>query len=92
MRRLMQAGLQLRENNRLVAIERDAVLVADSWSGAEERLAADTVVTAWYGVADDGLAGALIDAGHDVRVVGDALAPRRAIDAIWDGFRVGVEL
>ena len=26
-----------------------------------------------------------------VRLVGDALAPRRAIDAIWDGFRVGVE-
>ena len=28
--------------------------------------------------------------GIDVHAVGDCLAPRRAIDAIWDGFRIGL--
>ena len=93
MRRLMAAGLQLRESHQLVAITEHNIVIAGSWTGAEEILSGiDCVVLAWYGVADDLLARQLESSGRDVRVVGDALAPRRAIDAIWDGFRVGVAL
>jgi 2,4-dienoyl-CoA reductase (NADPH2) len=49
------------------------------------------VVLSWYGVAEDALVQALRDIdGLDVHSVGDCLAPRRAIDAIWDGFRIGI--
>jgi 2,4-dienoyl-CoA reductase (NADPH2) len=42
-------------------------------------------------VADDALVQGLRDIdGLEVHAVGDCLAPRRAIDAIWDGFRIGV--
>jgi 2,4-dienoyl-CoA reductase-like NADH-dependent reductase (Old Yellow Enzyme family)/thioredoxin reductase len=93
MRRLMKAGLVLFENRRLVSIGPDSVTVRSVWTDDEETIEDVTdVVTAWYGVAVDGLVEPLRTAGHEVLVVGDALAPRRAIDAIWDGFRVAVDL
>jgi 2,4-dienoyl-CoA reductase-like NADH-dependent reductase (Old Yellow Enzyme family)/thioredoxin reductase len=89
-RRLRRAGVAFSESTTLCSIEPGSVTVRDSWTGEEELLAADAVVVAWFGVARDGLAHALEDDdGHDVHLVGDCLAPRRAIDAIWDGFRVG---
>jgi hypothetical protein len=90
MRRLRRAGVEFSESATLTAIEPGRVSVRDSWTGETEWLDADGVVLAWFGVASDGLAGELEEL--DVHLVGDALAPRRAIDAIWDGFRVGREL
>ena len=64
---------------------------AFTFAGATAMLEADSVVLSWYGVAEDTLVHALRDIdGLEVHAVGDCLAPRRAIDAIWDGFRVGV--
>jgi hypothetical protein len=54
--------------------------------------AVDAVVASWFGSANDELRGPLQANGFEVRLVGDCLAPRRAIDAVWDGFRVGREL
>ena len=55
----------------------------------------DSVVGAAYGIADDTLFGelsTLVSSGIappiEVHAVGDCLAPRQAIDAIWDAFRV----
>ncbi len=93
MRRLMAGGLRLLEHRNLVAVGPGDVTVAEVWSGALETLeGVDHVVTAWYGVASDELAEPVRSAGLEVHVVGDALAPRRAIDAMWDGFRVAVAL
>lgn len=93
MRRLMTGGLHLLEHHRLTEIGGDTVTASDVWSGRDFVLGDVThVVTAWYGVARDELAAPLRAAGYAVHVVGDALAPRRAIDAIWDGFRVAVQL
>jgi hypothetical protein len=50
------------------------------------------VVTAWYGEADDLLFRELSATGVECHAIGDCLAPRRAIDAIWDGFRVAWEV
>lgn len=59
----------------------------------EQELPADAVVAAWYGIARDALFHELEeDDAVEVRAVGDCLAPRRAIDAIWDGFRIGCEI
>ncbi|WP_344422792.1 FAD-dependent oxidoreductase [Pseudonocardia ailaonensis] len=91
LRRLGAAGVEILEYRSVVAIGTDHVRVRHGWSGAEECVPADAVVCSWYGVARDELVEPLRDKGMAVRVVGDALAPRRAIDAVWDGFRVGVE-
>lgn len=90
LRRLRRAGVEFLEYRVPVAIHEGAIDVRDVLADADERLEdVDAVVLAWYGVADDALFHALDGDGREVHVVGDALAPRRAIDAIWDGFRIG---
>jgi len=90
LRRLGAAGVGFRENCTATAITGEGVVLRHAWSGAEETVPADAVVCAGFGVADDGLRVELAERGVAVETIGDALAPRRAIDAIWDGFRVGV--
>lgn len=92
LRRLGAAGVRFREHHQVVAITAEHVVSRHAWSGEEVRDPADAVVCAWYGVARDELVEQLTARGLEVRAVGDALAPRRAIDAIWDGFRIGVEI
>ncbi|WP_132975796.1 oxidoreductase [Pseudonocardia dioxanivorans] len=91
LRRLGAAKVRIRESHTVLAIEDGQVRSRDNWTGDQVVDEADAVVAAWYGVACDELVGQLAAQGIQVRAVGDALAPRRAIDAIWDGFRVGVE-
>jgi hypothetical protein len=91
MRRLHAAKVQGIEYHSVTAIEPGRVQVRENLGGDLRWIDADSVVLSWYGVADDALARALrAREGLDVHVIGDCLAPRRAIDAIWDGFRVGV--
>lgn len=94
MRRLRAAEVEFVEYHSLVAIEPGRVRIREGFTGDERWLdGVDAVVTAWYGVADNTLLSQLraID-GLAVHGVGDCLAPRRAIDAMWDGFRVGFDL
>jgi 2,4-dienoyl-CoA reductase-like NADH-dependent reductase (Old Yellow Enzyme family) len=92
-RRVGKAASLVLTRHSVVAIEPDRVTIRDNWSGREEILdGVESVVLSWYGVADDSLARDLEGSAPDVHLVGDALAPRRAIDAIWDGFRIGMAL
>ena len=72
------------------AIEPGVVRLRDNHTAGEYDVEADAVVFSWFGVANDGLFHEL-DAfpGLEVRAIGDCLAPRRAIEAIWDGFQFG---
>lgn len=89
-RRLVRAGVTFLEHTVVTEIAAGRVAVRHSWTGAETWIDVDSVVTAWYGVADDGLFHELHRRrGDSVIAVGDCLAPRRAIDAIRDGYRVG---
>jgi len=93
LRRLRAAGVEWIEYHRLASVADASVEIVESLTATTRTLAADSVVLAWYGVADDGLVRRLRDAGLDqVHAVGDALAPRRAIDAVWDGFRVATAI
>lgn len=92
LRRLRGAGVEFTEYHSVTAIEPDRVRLREGFTGHERWLPeVDAVVTAWYGVADDHLLTSL-RSNDDMVVhgVGDCIAPRRAIDAIWDGFRVAV--
>ena len=94
LRRLRSAGVDWIEGHTVTAIESDRVEVREGLTGETRWLdGIDAVVTAWYGEARTGLLDELRDLPDlEVHGVGDCLAPRRAIDAIWDGFRVGLSL
>jgi 2,4-dienoyl-CoA reductase-like NADH-dependent reductase (Old Yellow Enzyme family)/thioredoxin reductase len=91
LRRLRAANVQSIEFHSAVAIEPGRLQLRENLSGETRWIDGDAVVLSWYGVAEDALVRALRDIdGIDVHAVGDCLAPRRAIDAIWDGFRIGI--
>jgi hypothetical protein len=89
LRRLRTRGVTFLEYRSLVAVGDNHVVVREAFTGEEERLeSVDAVVMSWFGIASDGLFHELDAAGLEAHLVGDCLAPRRAIDAIWDAFRV----
>jgi NADPH-dependent 2,4-dienoyl-CoA reductase/sulfur reductase-like enzyme len=93
LRRLRATGVRFVEHHTAVAVEPGRVQIREGLTGHTSWIDADAVVMSWYGVADDELArGLRADQGLEVHVAGDCLAPRRAIDAIWDGFRIGLAL
>jgi pyruvate/2-oxoglutarate dehydrogenase complex dihydrolipoamide dehydrogenase (E3) component len=93
LRRLRAAGVRFVEYHAAVAVEPGRVQIREGLTGHTSWIDADAVVMSWYGVADDELArGLRAKRGPEVHVAGDCLAPRRAIDAIWDGFRIGLAL
>jgi mycofactocin system FadH/OYE family oxidoreductase 2 len=72
------------------AVEKGGVVLEDLSTGALERLEGiDTIVAAAGGVADDGLARALRGRVPDLRMVGDCVAPRTALEAIFEGHAAG---
>lgn len=93
LRRLRRVGVTFLEYRVPAAFHERSVELRDVLADTVETLDdVDAVVLSWYGVARDELFGELEADGVEVHAVGDALAPRRAIDAIWDGFRIGRQL
>jgi 2,4-dienoyl-CoA reductase-like NADH-dependent reductase (Old Yellow Enzyme family)/thioredoxin reductase len=91
LRRLRAANVQSIEFHSVALIEPGRLQLRENLTGNTRWIDADAVVLSWYGVAEDALVQSLRDIdGLEVHAVGDCLAPRRAIDAIWDGFRIGV--
>ena len=91
LRRLRALGVDFVEHHTATAVREGSVRVREAFTGDERWLdGVDDVVAAWYGVARTSLYDGLRAAGDvEVHAVGDCLAPRRAIDAIWDGHRIG---
>ena len=83
--RAVRAGVVWRPNTAVVAIGDHEVTVADVMSYAIDSLPADHVVIRTHGVANDALYHALVGSVADVRRVGDAVVPRLADRAIYDG-------
>ena len=85
------AGVEFMPNSSVAEILERRLRLENHLSRRESWIEdVDAVVTAWHGVADDGLFHELARSNsYEVHAVGDCLAPRSAIAAIWDGFRVG---
>ena len=67
--------------------------VEDVSTGVIERLCGfDTVIEAAYNRAEDGLFRALEAAGLPARAIGDSLAPRTALEAVFEGHELGLAL
>ena len=78
----------------LVRVDKRAAVLRHAYSGREKDLGAiDAVVVSGWHRADDSLALALraVRPTLDLRVVGDALAPRSIKDAVHEGDRAGRE-
>ena len=56
------------------------------------RLPIETVIMAVGVRSNRDLAGALEHSGLEIYVVGDAFQPRKALEAIWEGFEVGLKV
>jgi len=69
-----------------------AELATNNPSLRAARLEADALVLATANVAETALAEDLVDSGLELHTIGDALAPRRAHTAIYEGRKVGLSL
>ena len=66
--------------------EGGVLTVEDTSTGELEQLPGfDQLVVAQYNAAEDVLYGQLISAGLKVQAVGDCLAPRTALEAVYEG-------
>lgn len=83
--RAVRAGVRWRPNTAVVSIGDHEVTVADVMSYAIDTLPADNVVIRTHGVANDALYHALRPEIPEVVRVGDAVVPRLADRAIYDG-------
>ena len=68
------------------------VVKAAGYGGEEQLLECDNVVLAAGVLKDNELGAELESADFDVRVVGDAKQPRKALDAVHEGFDLGWEI
>jgi len=87
--RAVRAGVCWRPNTAVVSIGQHEVTVADVMSYAIDTLPASHVVIRTHGVANDSLYYALRAKIPEVRRIGDAVVPRLADRAIYDGHLAG---
>jgi hypothetical protein len=82
-------GVRIVANTRLVRVQDGAAILKNKFSGREESLTAAAIH--WIGSlrARDELAKALSPRAN-LHVIGDAVAPRRLVDAIAEGRRAGI--
>ena len=88
--RLHKLGVRIRTHLRLFGADEDAVYFQDVLTGEPQIIDGyDTLVTALGHVSDDSLARFLVDAPFEVKLIGDALAPRTAEEAVYEGLQAG---
>ncbi|MET0768410.1 MAG: hypothetical protein ABW081_00780 [Solirubrobacteraceae bacterium] len=85
--RLRGAPLEVRPFTALDSLGEDTAMLRSTMSGAAERVPADTVVVVGERVARDW--STLVPRAGSVRVIGDALVPRKASHAIAEGRAAG---
>lgn len=95
-RRLYEKGVVIRTSVRPLPtprLEEGEVAFANVFSGEREVLRDVAFLTyATARVPDNALAGALRTHGLDVRAIGDCLAPRIALSATTEGYRVAMDI
>jgi len=84
---LKRYGVDLRTGTTVRAIEEDGVIVESG--GRIEKIKADTVVLAVGSRPNRDLLDRLQGARAEIHIIGDAREPRKAMEAIHEGFRVG---
>ncbi|WP_216180596.1 FAD-dependent oxidoreductase [Verticiella alkaliphila] len=91
-RRLREKGVRLAPLRRLQAWDGRVLTVEDVSCGELHRHEADALVLAQYHMANDSLRAPLQAAGLQVREAGDCLAPRTAMEAVYEGARLAYDI
>jgi 2,4-dienoyl-CoA reductase-like NADH-dependent reductase (Old Yellow Enzyme family) len=90
--RLTQAGVRLSPQRFVEAIDGDKVTTYSIWGGQEVGQEVDTVVLSMLRKSNDDLFRAAKEKLASVHRIGDALSPRKAGDAIYEGEKIGREI
>jgi 2,4-dienoyl-CoA reductase (NADPH2) len=88
--KLKKGGVTVYNETEILAIEDEGVRIKDP-EGKEHLLPADTVIQSNVTPAG-ALKETLESRCGEVRVIGDALKPRRASNAIWDAYKAAIEV
>lgn len=91
--RIAGRGAELLPGQLLLAVDGPSVRIRELWSGRERTIEdVDTVVLCMLRTPEDGLLASLRAAGISARAVGDAVAPRRTVEVIYEAEEVGRSL
>ena len=90
MKSLKLMGVELRPKTRLLEITDDSVIVESR--GGRESIRADTVVMAAGVQPANELAREVGSTGIQVITIGDAKEPRKCLEAVFEGAKIGREL
>jgi 2,4-dienoyl-CoA reductase-like NADH-dependent reductase (Old Yellow Enzyme family) len=90
--RLAQLGARTLTESAVVAWHGDAATVRNLLDGSEQRLTADALVLATSNVSETALAQELAAAGLAFGMAGDNVAPRLAVQAIYEGRVMGMHI
>ncbi len=89
---LAKAKVKLSPSTTVQSIDGKTATLVDVWSQEARSADFDTVVVNMLRTPNDGLYLELRERGVPVRRVGDAVAPRRVDEAIYEGFELGMEI
>ncbi|MEJ5378155.1 MAG: FAD-dependent oxidoreductase [bacterium] len=84
---LHRFGVKALTGARAKEIHEDGVVVVRGEK--EEKIPCDSVVLAMGSTAQEDLSQRLVGIVPEIHVIGDAKGPRKALDAIWEGYEVG---
>jgi len=88
--RLKKQGVAIHTRTQVTGLTKNEALVQQDDSAI--RFPIETVIMAVGVRPIRELAGVLEYSGLEMYVVGDALQPRKALEAIWEGFEVGLKI
>ena len=87
---LRRYGVRVSTDTKVVEIFENSVIV--SRGGKEERMPCDSVVLAVGSRPVRGLKEDLAGIVPEIHTIGDAKGPRKALDAVWEGYELGLTL
>ncbi len=88
--RLKKQGVAIHTSTKVASLTKNEVTAEQD--GAPVRFPIETVIMAVGVRPNRELAGTLEHSGVEMHVIGDAFQPRKALEAIREGFQVGVEI
>jgi 2,4-dienoyl-CoA reductase-like NADH-dependent reductase (Old Yellow Enzyme family) len=90
MPRLQEVGVEFIAQRRLTAVDGTSVVLSDRWTESQNVIdGVSTLVLSIYRRSNTALADELSDQGHRVKRIGDALAPRKLAELIYEGELTG---
>jgi hypothetical protein len=85
-------GVKRVHDNEVKAVRPGKVDLRDAFTEQLQEIEADTLVLSYWRKADTALYDQLKGRVKEIHRIGDALAPRRLINAIHDGYKVAAEV